>query len=42
MDNGEFLVTGKVSNENLHYCSTARTISTMCGENATKYTKKIE
>jgi bifunctional ADP-heptose synthase (sugar kinase/adenylyltransferase) len=37
MNNGHFLVTGKVSIDNYYYCSTARISSNMCGENATKY-----
>ena len=40
MNNGLFLVTGKVSNDNYYYCSTARISENMCGQNATKYTKK--
>jgi len=35
----ELLVTGIKNSNHFHYCSTARSIDTMCGKNATKYKK---
>ena len=42
IEDGKFLVTGKITSENYYYCSTARISSSMCGKNATKYKRKYK